>query len=112
MGMDAVLVVEIETSSGSHFIRAKETKLSLMPQIGTEFVGGPCDNNQPWPMLVGDVLWSDDPEWMIIKLIPTDEMMESIEYLATHQIVNAFEDYGWFVVSNVSAMINMMHEKC
>lgn len=110
--MDAVLVVEIDISSGRYFVMAKDVSLSMIPHIGTEYVGSTFRNNCTWPMLVTDIQWSVDPDWMVVRLIPTDDMMSEIEYLDVIQIRNYLEEREWYEVEDVNSMINKMLEKC
>jgi len=109
MGTDAALVVWVKPSVGESITMAKNISLNLMPQIGSEYVGGTF-REKTWPMLVTDVQWSVAPDWAVVKLTPTDDMVEEIEYLDREEIFISFEESGWYEVRNESVMVDKMKD--
>ena len=95
-----LFVADCPVPSGTILRFTKSTTMSMMPQVGTEYLDTRLGRESHWPFIVLEVLWGTEPEWMEIRLGIGEALSGFATLLGERPVINRFEESGWTRVND------------
>ncbi len=90
-----LLLLECPVTPESMIRFQKCTEMSMMPQVGSEYLETSLPSKYNWYLVVVDVIWGTNPEWMKIRLGMGEELVDFASHFNFCYVANHLEEVGW-----------------